>query len=148
MPTFDLDEVMGGNDEYIDKSSSKLIQLFNDTCILRYTCPRKVVFLNGSDFKRDFTPLLKYFNIKPGFMKINNPQGNFMVERVNQVIYKKLVTKDIDNKVFVYIYPWCKTLAYIARSIWDSYHRNVGATPCQAIFVTHMIFNLVPVIDW
>ena len=31
IPTFDLYEVMEGNDEYIDKSSSRVSQLFNNT---------------------------------------------------------------------------------------------------------------------
>ena len=33
--TFDLDEVTSGNDNYIDTSSSRVIQLFNITCIIR-----------------------------------------------------------------------------------------------------------------
>ena len=31
IPTYDLDEVMGGNDEYIYKSSVMVSQLFNNT---------------------------------------------------------------------------------------------------------------------
>ena len=46
-------------------------------------------------------------------MKINNPQANALVEQVHQLIYNMLVTKDIDNKVFNYIYPWGETLYYI-----------------------------------
>ena len=63
VPTFDLDEVTGGNDEYIDKSSDRVSQLFNNTWLQRYLCPRKVVFDNVSEFKLFFTPLLKYFDI-------------------------------------------------------------------------------------
>ena len=33
IPTYELNEVTGGNDEYIDKSSSRLNQLFNNTWI-------------------------------------------------------------------------------------------------------------------
>ena len=64
-PIIDLDEVIGRNDEYIDKSYSRLIQLFNNTCLSRYPCPRKVVFYNVSEFKLNFIPLLNNFNIKP-----------------------------------------------------------------------------------
>ena len=56
--TFDLNEVTAGNDEYIDKSSDRVSQLFNNTWLCRYTHTLKVVFDNGSEFKRDFTPLL------------------------------------------------------------------------------------------
>ena len=51
IPTFELDEVMAGNDEYIDKSSARVSQMFNNTCICRYPRPKKVVFDNGSEFK-------------------------------------------------------------------------------------------------
>ena len=50
VPMFGLDEVTGVNDEYIDKSSYIVSQLFNNTCIRRCPGPRKVVFDNGYDF--------------------------------------------------------------------------------------------------
>ena len=49
--TYDLDEVTGGNDKYIDKSYARAMQLFNNTCLIRYRSPCKVVFGNGSEFK-------------------------------------------------------------------------------------------------
>ena len=48
--TYDLDEVTGGNDKYIDKSYARAIQLFNNTCLRRYPCQHKVVFDNGFMF--------------------------------------------------------------------------------------------------
>ena len=63
IPTFDLGEVALGNDKFIDKSSARFIQIFNNTCPCRYPHPRKVMFGNGSDFKQDFTHLLEKFNI-------------------------------------------------------------------------------------
>ena len=33
IPMLDLDEVTACNDEYIDKSSARVIQMFNNTCI-------------------------------------------------------------------------------------------------------------------
>ena len=114
IPTFDLEEVTIGNYEYIDKSSTRVSQFFNNTWLCRYPRPRKVVFDNGSEFKQYFTTLQKDFNIKPVLTSINNPQANAPVERVNQVILNMLVTKDLDNKVFDYIYPWCETLSSIA----------------------------------
>ena len=49
--TFDLDEVMDGNDEYIYKSSSRLRQLFNNTWLSRYPRLLKVMFDNISEFE-------------------------------------------------------------------------------------------------
>ena len=51
VPTFDLDELTGGNDEHIDKSSSRESQLFNNKWIFRYSCPRKVMLNNVYEFK-------------------------------------------------------------------------------------------------
>ena len=48
---FDLDEVIGVNTENIDKSYSRVSQLSNNTWLLIYPLPRKVVFDNVSEFK-------------------------------------------------------------------------------------------------
>ena len=64
IPTYDLNEVTAGNDEYIYKSSTRVSKLFNTTWLCRYPCPRKVVFDTGSEFKRYFKPFLKDLNIK------------------------------------------------------------------------------------
>ena len=105
IPTYNLDEVTGVNGEYIDKSSDRVSQLFNNIWLSRYPCPRKVMFDKGSEFKQDFTPLLNYFDIKPVLTTIKNPQANDLVERLQQVILNMLVTKDLDNKIFNHIYP-------------------------------------------
>ena len=67
---FDHYEVAVGNDEYIDNSSARLIQVFNNTLLIIYLRPCKVVFENGSKIKQDFTPLIKDFGIKPVSPKI------------------------------------------------------------------------------
>ena len=66
------------------------------------------------EFKREFTPLLKDFDIKPVLTTIKNPQANALVERIQQVTLNMIVTKYIDNKVFDHIDPWGENLAYIA----------------------------------
>ena len=67
---------------------------------------------------------------------------------MHQVILNMLVTKDISNKVFDYIYPWGETLEYIAWEIRASYHCTIQATPGQAFIGRDMIFNSKSVIDW
>ena len=62
-----------------------------------------------------------------------NPQANALMERFHQVILNMIVQKDLDNKVFDYIYPQGETLAYIAWEIRASYHRNIRATAGQAV---------------
>ena len=72
------------------------------------------MFDYGYEFKREFTPLLKDFDIKPVLTTIKNPQANALVERIQQVTLNMIVTKYIDNKVFDHIDPWGENLAYIA----------------------------------
>ena len=129
IPTFELKEVTIGNDEYIDKSSVRVSQSFNNTWICIYPHPCKVVFDNGFEFKREFTTLLKDFDIKHVLTLVKNLQYHALVEQLHQLILKMIVTKDIDNKVFDYIDPWGETRSYIAWTKRASYHRKIMATP-------------------
>ena len=72
VPYFSVDDVRQGNVEYISKTSARISQLFNNTWLSRYPRPHKVVFDNGSEFKRDFVPLLKDFDIKPVCTTVKN----------------------------------------------------------------------------
>ena len=92
--------------------------------------------------------MLKDSDIKPVLTSVKNPQANTPVEQVNQGILNMLVTKDLDNKVFEYIYPWGETLSYIAWAIRSSYHSAIMDTPGQAVFGRYMLFNLTSVVDW
>ena len=86
---------------------------------------------NGSEFKRDFNPLLKDFDIKTILTSVRNPQANATVEQVHQVILNMIVTKDLDNNLFDYIYPWSETLESIAWEIRASYHCTIILGPYQ-----------------
>ena len=44
IPTYNLNEVTGVNHEYIDKSSARVSQFFNNKRISRYPHARKVLF--------------------------------------------------------------------------------------------------------
>ena len=72
IPTYNLDEVTGSNDEYIDKLSARVSQFFNNIWRNIYLRPLKVVIGNGSEFKLHFNPLLKDFDIKPVLTSITN----------------------------------------------------------------------------
>ena len=101
------------------------------------------MFDNGYEFKRYFTPFLKDFGIKPVLTSVKNPQANAPVEQVHQVILNMLVTKDLDNKVFDYIYTWGEILASIEWATRASYHHTIITTPGQALFGRDILFNLV-----
>ena len=122
--------------------------MFNNTYIIRYPRPQKVVFEKGSKLKWDLTPFLNDLYIKPVLTKIKNSQDNALVERVYQVILNLVFTKYLADKVFYYIYKLGETLASIEWSIMDSCRWPIQVTPGQAVFGRDMIFNLASVIDW
>ena len=95
---------MGRNYEYIDNSYASLSQLLNILWIRRYSLMQKVLFDNGSEFKWDFNPLLKYSDTEPVCTTVNNLQANVPEKWVHQVIYSMLVTKDLDKKTYLTIY--------------------------------------------
>ena len=69
------------------------------------------MFDNGPNFKKYFTPLLKDSSTTTMWTYIKNPQTNTPVECIHQMIYNMIITKDIDRKIYEYIYPWGETLA-------------------------------------
>ena len=148
VPTFNVEDVKDNNVEYISKTSARISQLFNNTWLSRYPRPHKVIFDNGSEFKRDFVPLLNDFDIKPVCTTVKNPQANAPVERVHQVIRNMMVTKDLNERVLDHIDPWGEILSSIAWAIRASYHSTLQATPGQLVFGRDMIFNMTTVIDW
>ena len=101
---FDLHKVTGGNDEYTDKLSSGVIQLFNNTWLIIYPRPHKFMFENGSEFKQYFTPLLNDFYIRLFYVALKNPKYNTLVEQLRKLIYIMLITKYLDNKLFYYMW--------------------------------------------
>ena len=106
IPMLDLNEVTAGNYEYLDKSSARIRQLFNNKCLCIYPRPRKVVFDNIYEFKWNFIPLINDFDIKSVCTTTKKPQANTTVERLNQVILNILATKDLYNKIFDHKDRW------------------------------------------
>ena len=126
----------------------EISQLFNQTWLSRYPRPRRVVFDNGSEFKKDFVLLLKDFDIKPVLTSIKNPQSNAPVERVHQVLHNMIVRKDLDSQIFDYIDPCGEILSSVAWAVHASHHSTLNKTPGQLVFGRDMIFNLSTVVDW
>ena len=54
--------------------SARISQISNEVWLSIYPRPRKVIFDNGSEFKRKFIPLLEYFPVKPTCTAVKNPQ--------------------------------------------------------------------------
>lgn len=131
-----------------DKTSARISNLFNDTWLARYPRPREVIFDNGSEFKKDFVPLLKDFQIKPRLTTVKNPQANAPVERIHQVVGNMLRSKDLANHVCDAIDPWTSILQSIGWAVRNSYHSTLEATPAQLVFGRDMVMHNEYVPDW
>ena len=132
----------------IDRSSARVSNLFNDVWLARYPRPHKVIFDNGSEFKKDFLPLLKDFVIKPTATSVKNPQANAAVERIHQVVGNMMRTKELKTHIFDYVNPWGSILSSVAWAVRSSYHSVLQADPAQLLLGSDMVVNLKFAADW
>ena len=134
--------------EQIDKSSACISRLFDQAWLSRYPRPNKVVFDNGSEFKKDFVPLLQDWSVKPVCTTIKNPQANSPVERIHQVIRHMFLTKNFKETIFDNIDPFGTILASVAWAVRASYNSSTQATPAQLVFGRDMMFNISSLVNW
>ena len=132
----------------IDKTSARISRLFDQTWLSRYPRPKKIVFDNGSEFKKDFIPLLEDWSIKPVCTTIKNPQSNAPIERIHQVLRQMFLTKNLPEQTLDYIDPFASTLASIAWAVRASYNTAQQATPGQLVFGRDMLFNIKSIVNW
>jgi hypothetical protein len=126
----------------IDQSSARISQLFDSVWLARYPRPRRVIYDNGSEFKKNFRPLLKDLAIQPVCTSVKNPQSNAILERIHQVTGNMLNTMDLVNIEFDAIDPWTSILTSIAYAVRCSFHSTLKATPGQLVFGRDMLLDL------
>ena len=132
----------------MDKSSAQIGCLFDQTWLSWYPQPSKVVFDNGSEFKKDFVPLLKDWSIQPKYTTIKNPTANSPVERIHQVICHMFLTKNFKGTIFDYIDPFGSILASVAWAIRASYNSATQTTLARLVFGQDMMFNISSLVNW
>ena len=125
-----------------DQTSARVSQLFDNVWLSRYPRPRKVLYDNGSEFKKNFQPLLVDLAIKPTCTSIKNPQANAILERIHQVVGNMLKTKDLKNHIFDPLDKWGQILASVAFAVRCSYHSTLKGTPGQLVFGRDMLLDI------
>ena len=125
-----------------DKTSARISRLFDQVCLSRYPRLRKVLYDNGSEFKKNFQPLVKDFAVKATCTSIKNSQSNAILEQIHQVVGSMLKTKDLVNIKFNELDMWNPILASVAYAIRCSNHSTLNATPGQLIFGRDMLLDL------
>ena len=81
-----MDEVVDGNELYIDKYYASISHLFYQTWTCRNPHPHEVVFKNGYEFRSNFFALLYYFFINHFHMIVKKPQDKSLAEQVHKVM--------------------------------------------------------------
>ena len=66
--------------ELLDKTSTKFNQILKNILLACYPRIRKVIFHNENEFKKDFSPLLRDFSIKPTLTTIKSQYTNVILE--------------------------------------------------------------------
>ena len=125
-----------------DQTSARTTKLFDKVWLLQYPCPRKVLYDNGSEFKKSFQPLLKDFTIKPTCTLVKNPQSNAILECIHQVVGSMLKTNNLAATEFDLIDLWGEIFASIAYAVRCSFHSTLRATPGQLVFGRDMLCKL------
>lgn len=148
VPYYSIDEVKKDEKEYVDKTSARISQLFEQTWLSSYPRPKQIIFDNRSEFKMHFVTLLKDFDIKPIPTTAINPQGNSPVERIHQVVHNMIKTKELDTFIFDYIQPWGEILSLVRWAINALYYSTLQATPAELVFGRDMLFNIKKMINW
>ena len=126
----------------IDQYLAGISQIFNEVWLSIYPRTRKVIFDNGSELKRNFIPLLKYFSVKPKCTAIKNPQANAILEIIHQVFGSMLKAKDLANVTFYAVAPWSNIITSIAYAVQCSYYSTLQANPGKLLFGCDIIIDI------
>ena len=129
-------------------NSADASRIFNNEWLSRYPRPKRVVMDNGSEFKRDFKPLLQTYGIKAKHISVKNPQANAILERIHQVVGDMLRLKDLANYDLDSTDPWSEILASVAWAIRSTVHTTLEAPPGQLVFGRDMIFHNTFKANW
>ena len=131
-----------------DKSSANISQLLDIVWLSRYPKPNKVIMDNGSEFKKDFEPILKDYNIKISKTTIKNPRANGVLERLHQVVSNMLRCLDLPNMILNPEDPWPAVLASVAYAVRCAHQRTYDASPTQLVFGRDMILPITHHVEW
>eukprot|EP00957_Ditylum_brightwellii_P092168 7017000-Ditylum_brightwellii.AAC.1 len=107
-----------------NKPSAAASDIFNNNWLCRYPRLRKIIYDNGSEFKKEFKQLCKYFGLKP------KP------------------TTEFEKMSFTEDDPWREVLPSTAWAICSTYHTMLGAIPGQLVYGRDMLHDAKHATDW
>ena len=130
------------------KTSARISQIFNNTWLLCYPRPRKIIFDNRDEYKKDFLYLLNDFSIQSTPITIKNPQVHSIFERVHQVLDNILKIKNLQKYDFDGMDPWSELLSLVACAICSTHHTTLQVSCNQLVFGRDILLKYKFVADW
>ena len=134
--------------EISDKMSGTMFRKLDNVWLARYPRPKKIIFDNGKEFKKDFRHIFDDYGVVPRPTTVKNPQANSILERVHQVLTQMLRTQNINKLNISKKGPWSDVLASVAYAIRSTYHTTLEATPAQLIYGRDMIYPIKFIAEW
>ena len=133
-----------------DKKSDTMASTLDTVWFSRYPRPSRIIFDNGTEFKKDFRHIFENYGVKPKPTTVKNPQANGILERVHQVLSNMIRASNVEN---TYIdvdseNPFQELLASVAYAIRSTYHTTLKATPAQLVYGRDMIQPVQYVAEW
>ena len=81
--------------EIDNKTPTNIANIVEMTWLNRYPRPKNITFDGGTEFKAEFSKLMKEeFNLEVKAASTRNPQGNSVLERIHQVMGNMIKTRD------------------------------------------------------
>ena len=117
----------------------------------RYPKPKIITYdfsdeLIGSAFK-DYL-IGKKYGIKAKFLITENPQPNYILEKIHQDTENLVHTFDLKNNYLDKEKPWSGILEVNSFMVLITYHTMLQLMPIQMVFVCDMILNNPLIYEW
>ena len=79
---------------------------------------------------------------------MENPQENYILETIHQVIANLVCTFDLKNNYLYNDDRWSVILSDMDFAVCIMYHTTLQSTPVQVVFGCNMILNTPFIADW
>ncbi|OWY96613.1 Pol Polyprotein [Phytophthora megakarya] len=126
-----------------DASSDDAAFVFDRFWLCRYPRPMRVIYDQGTEFKKEFFELLDSYGIHAVPTTTRNPQANGVIERLHRVIGDKLRTQTISTKE-----EWAAFLHDATFALRATYNTMLKSSPAQATFGRDMLFDVEHTTNW
>jgi hypothetical protein len=135
--------------EIPNKRADELSNILEQTWIIRYPWPTKVVMDRGREFMGEVRDMLKDdYGIVRKPITTRNPQANAMVERAHQTIHNLIRSQQIRGKSDLVGGNWDGILSAVGFAMRATVHTTMRATPSQLVFGRDAMLNVGFEADW